>query len=165
MGLLETILVIVVLVLAAMLLIVAEICTPTFGVLIALALACMAGAVYLCYTLNDVVGIVATIAAIVGLPAYALAAVKIIPRTPLGRMLLLRRKVAKPGGGTPEAGGLGRLVGRTTKADTVLRPSGTVRIDGKRIVAQAESGMIEKGRDVKIVKATGTHVVVREVDS
>jgi len=146
-------------------LIVAEICTPMFGLLALLAVVCAGGGVYLCYTIDGVVGIVATVVALVGLPAYAVAAVRILPRTALGRALFLKRDAARRGEGTPEADELSRFVGKTTTAESVLRPSGTVRIDGKRIVAQAESGMIEKGQKVKVVRATGTNVVVRRVET
>jgi membrane-bound ClpP family serine protease len=165
MGVPETIVLIAVLVLAAMALIVAEICTPVFGMLAVLALGCAAAAVYLCYGLDGVLGIVATIVAIIGLPIYSVAAVKVIPKTPLGRRLALRRELARPGEGTPEASDLSRFVGRKTTAETILRPSGTVRIDGRRIVAQAESGVIEKGQAVRVIRAAGTHVVVRKAES
>jgi len=165
MGLTETILLIVVLVVVAMALIVVEICTPMFGLLAVLALGAVGWAVYLCYSINGVAGIVGTIVAIVALPVYSVAAVKIIPKTPLGRRLRLRRARVARGQGTPEASDLGKYVGRTTTARSILRPSGVVRLDGKRLVAQAESGLIEKGKTVKVIRATGTHVVVREVES
>ena len=53
-----TILLIVVLFLAAMALFLAEICTPMFGVLGVAGLACLAGMVYLCFTLSQVLGVV-----------------------------------------------------------------------------------------------------------
>ena len=165
MGLGGTVILIVVLALAAMALIATEICTPMFGLLAVLALGCAGVAVWLCFTINGVVGIVGTIVAILGLPVYSLAAVKYIPQTALGRAILLKREPVQQGEATPEADELARLVGRKTVADTVLRPSGMVRVDGRRIVAQAESGMIEKGQSVRIIKAGGNHVVVRRIDS
>ena len=48
-------------------------------------------------------------------------------------------------------------------AETTLRPSGAIRIDKKRVIATAETGFIEEGATVKIVKAVGMNVVVREV--
>jgi len=161
----ETILLIGVLAVAAMVLIVAEICTPTFGLLAVLAIACAGGAVYLCYTINGAVGLAAMIVAIIGLPVYSVLAVKTIPKTSLGRTLFLKRSAVAPGEGTPEADEMKRYVGRQTKTETVLRPSGTIRIDGKRIVAHAESGMIDRGRAVRVIEAAGTHVVVRQVES
>jgi len=163
MGLTETVLLIVVLAVAAMALIVVEICTPMFGLLALLAIGAAGWAVYLCYAINGVAGIVATIVALIGLPAFSIAAVKIIPKTALGSRLGLKRERVRAGEGTPEAASLSQYVGRTTNTESVLRPSGFVRIDGGRIVAQAESGMIGKGRSVKVIRATGTYVVVREV--
>ena len=165
MGLTETVVLVIVLVIATMVLIVAEICTPMFGLLAVLALACAGGAIYFCYTLNDALGLAALIAVIIGLPVYSVAAVKIIPRTSLGRTLFLKRNLVQPGEGTPEADELRQYVGRQTTTETVLRPSGTIRVDGRRIVAQAESGMIGKGRSVRVIEAAGTHVVVREIEA
>ena len=84
-----TLLLIVVLLLAAMALIVVEICTPTFGVLGLAALGCVGWAVYLAYTVNGVFGLVMVIAVVVCFPIYIIAAVKILPKTPLGNRLHL----------------------------------------------------------------------------
>lgn len=165
MGVAETVLLILALVVAAMLLIVVEICTPTFGLLGVLAIAAVGWAVYLCYTLNTVAGMAATIAAIILMPAYTVVAVKVLPKTVIGRKIGLRRRAVAAGEGTPEAEGLGRYVGRVIKAETLLRPSGFVRIDGKRVVAEAESGLIEKGQSVKVVRAGGASVTVRKVEA
>lgn len=161
---LADILLIIVLVLAAMVLIVTEICTPTFGLLGLVAIGCLAWAVYVCWNISNVLGIVAAIVAVVCMPIFIVIAVKIIPKTPLGRRLGLRKARSAPGEGTPEAEELQRLVGRETTAETLLRPSGTIRVDGRRIVAQSESGLIEKGTAVRIIQAAGTHVIVRKVE-
>ena len=165
MGLTETILLIAVLIVAAAALIVVEICTPAFGLLAVLAIGCVVWAVYLCYTISGLVGIVATIVGTIVLPAYAIAAVKIIPRTALGQRLGLKRGRARRGEGTPEADGLSKYIGRTTTAESTLRPSGMIRIEGRRVVAQAESGLVEKGQTVKVIRAAGSYVVVRKVDT
>lgn len=57
----------------------------------------------------------------------------------------------------PHAG----LLNRTGEAITPLRPSGTVRIDGKRYDVLTEGGLIERGQQVKVVKIDGTHIFVR----
>lgn len=160
-----TLILIIILLLAAMVLIVAEICTPIFGLLVMMAVGAVGWAVYLAYTIEPLFGLVMTIVGVVGLPIYIVAAVRIIPKTSLGKRIYLGRKRADPGEGTPEATALSSLVGRKTAAETDLRPSGTVRVDGKRIVAQAESGMIDKGAEVMIIRAAGTHVVVRVAEA
>ncbi len=159
------ILLIVVLLLAALLLFAAEVCTPTFGLLAVAALGCLAGAVYVCFTLSAVLGVVLIVALIFFLPAYWVVMVKYLPRTPIGRLLQLTAKAKRAGEGTPEAGTQETLVGRTAVAETILRPSGAIRVEGRRIIATAETGFIQKGATVKIIKAVGMNVVVREAKS
>lgn len=154
---------IIVLLVGALLLFAVEICTPTFGVLAVAALACLAGAVYLCFGVNPTFGIMMIVALVFIIPAYLWAAIKYLPKTPLGRILQLRAERKDPGEGTPDAAELESLVGRTAVAETTLRPSGAVRIDHRRIIASAETGFVEKGATVEIIKAVGMNVVVREV--
>jgi len=96
---------------------------------------------------------------------YQFGKSKTLPKTGLGRRMGLRREAVQAGEGTPEAEDLSRYIGRVTTAETLLRPSGFVRIDGNRIVAEAESGLIEKGRQVKVIRAGGTSVTVRKVEA
>ncbi|MCJ7543314.1 MAG: hypothetical protein MUP47_01910 [Phycisphaerae bacterium] len=160
-----TILLIVVLVLASAALIVMEICTPFFGLLTVLSAGCLVGAVAFCFRLSAETGVVAVVAALVGYPVFIIAAIRWIPRTRLGRRLVLSRGQAPPGEATPEADSLRALLGREGIAETPLRPSGAVRIDGRRIIASAESGLIEKGAAVKVVRIQGSDVVVRRIAS
>ena len=59
--------------------------------------------------------------------------------------------------------GLEKLIGAKGVAATDLRPVGKVKIGTQRIEARAESTMIDAGADVRVVSATGTEVVVREI--
>ena len=160
-----TIAMIIVLILLALLLIVVEICTPTFGLLGAVALGCLVWASWLAFGLAQVFGFVLAAMLVILAPLFTVWAIRVIPNTWLGRLLALRRERAAPGEGTPEAHGLADLVGKETVADTILRPSGTIHVAGRRIVAQAETGFIEKGAAIKILRAAGTHVIVREIES
>ncbi|QHE53008.1 nodulation protein NfeD [Pontibacillus sp. HMF3514] len=56
------------------------------------------------------------------------------------------------------------LIGLEGATLTPLRPSGTGIFDGERIDVVSEGGYISSGTQVKIVKAEGTRVVVRELD-
>jgi len=159
-----TILLILVLLVGALVLFAAEICTPTFGLLAVAAVGCLVGAVYLCFTISPVLGVVAIVALVFLIPAYLWAMIKYLPRTALGRILQLRAQSKDPGEGTPDATELDALLGRTAVAETTLRPSGAIRIDEKRVIATAETGFIKEGATVKIIKAVGMNVVVREVD-
>lgn len=154
---------ILVLLVGALVLFAAEICTPTFGLLAVAGVGCLVGAVYLCFTISPALGVVAVVALVFLIPAYLWAMIKYLPRTALGRILQLRAQSKDPGEGTPDATELEALLGRTAVAETTLRPSGAIRVDERRVIARAETGFIEKGATVKIIKAVGMNVVVREV--
>ena len=160
----STLILIIILYLAAMAFIVAEICTPSFGLLGVCSAGCMGWALYLCWQLSPLAGIILLIVTLVVMPFFIVKAVKTLPHTALGQTLYLFKKPVQPGQATPEADQLDRFVGRTTTAETILRPSGTIRIEGKRIVAQAESGMIDKDQQVKVISSAGNRVVVRKID-
>jgi len=161
----ETIAIIIALIFAALVLLLLEILTPSFGVLAAMAIAALAAAVYFGFTIHSTLGVVMILAMLVGIPVYLVYLVKVLPKTPLGRRLFLRNRKASPGEGTPEAVHLLALVGKTGTAETLLRPSGSVRIDGQRVDAIAESGMIEKDTPVKVIRARGTDVIVRVAET
>ncbi|MBA4535876.1 nodulation protein NfeD [Bacillus aquiflavi] len=55
------------------------------------------------------------------------------------------------------------LIGVEGHTLTDLRPSGTVIIDGERIDVVSEGGFIQKNTKVKVVKAEGSRIVVREI--
>lgn len=158
-----TVALILALLLVALVLFAAEVCTPTFGVLAVAGLGCLAGAVYLCFTLNPVFGLTVVVVLVFAIPAYLYVMIKYLPNTPIGRILQLRARKAEPGEGTPVAEAEQSLIGRTALAETILRPSGAIRIDGRRVHATAETGFIDKGTKVKVVGTVGMNVVVREV--
>ena len=158
-----TILLIIALLFCALLLFAVEICTPTFGVLALTGIACLGGMVYLCFDVNQVFGIVMIVVLAFAIPAYLWAMIKYLPKTPIGSILQLKARRREPGEGTPDAAELESLMGATAVAETPLRPSGAIRAGHKRIIATAEAGFIEKGATVKIIKAGGADVVVREV--
>lgn len=56
---------------------------------------------------------------------------------------------------------LAALVGSRGLAETSLRPVGTVRIEGRRIDALAESGIIDAGSPVEVVAAYDNQLKVR----
>lgn len=57
------------------------------------------------------------------------------------------------------------LIGLGGYALTALRPSGTVVIGDERIDVVSEGGFILKGAKIKVVKAEGSRIVVREVSN
>lgn len=155
---------IVALVIAGLVLLMLEILTPSFGLLAASAVAALCGAVWVCYTVDSRLAVVVLVVLLVGVPCYLVFMVRWLPTTALGQHLFLRRARHSEGEGVPDADELAAIVGRTGTAETLLRPSGAIRVDGKRIIALSESGIITKGQPVKVVRAGGSNVIVRKAD-
>lgn len=57
------------------------------------------------------------------------------------------------------------LIGLEGYALTALRPSGTVVLHDERIDVVSEGGYIAKGAKVKVIKAEGSRIVVREISN
>ncbi len=148
---------------AAMVLFLLEILTPSFGLFGAMGVLSLAGAVWQGFSLNSITGWAVMTGVVVVAPVYVVAMIKILPNTALGRHVFLAKAPDGIGEGTPEADKYDALVGKTGTAESVLRPSGAVRVDDMRVIATAESGMIDKGQAVKVVRASATNVIVRPV--
>jgi membrane-bound ClpP family serine protease len=156
---------VIVLLIATAVLLMMEILTPSFGVLAALSIMAGGGAVYFAFQIDYLVGLFVLLGILVATPFYLWFGVKVLPKSPIGRRLFLNAAPDAHNEATPDADELAELLGKAGVADTVLRPSGVVRIDGRRVNAAAERGMIERGRSVTVLRATGTEVIVRELDN
>ncbi len=141
-----------------------EVCTPSFGILASVGVCAIGGAIYYAFRINSVVGFLVLLGSLIGTPFYLYFMVRLLPNTPLGRRLFLKQAKDATRGATPEADELAELVGKTGVAESSLRPSGTIRIDGRRFVGMAEHEMIDKGEKIKVIKAGGTDVVVRRTE-
>ncbi|MBN2584268.1 MAG: hypothetical protein JXL80_14495 [Planctomycetes bacterium] len=154
-----------VLILAGLALLAIELLTPMFGLFLGMGLASLVGAVVLTFTnVSSAAGIIVALGLLVTVPVYLYLLPRTLPKLPFtARFFLAGAPTDTTGSGTPEAEGLKALVGKTGTAETVLRPSGAVRIDGRRLVATAESGMIDAGATVQVVRSSGMNLVVRVV--
>ena len=163
----STLVLIVLLVLAGMVLFLLEVITPMFGLLAGLGVAALAAAVWQGFAaVHATFGWLLLLALIALMPVYVVWLVKWLPHSPVGRRLFLRKNVrVEPGEGTPEADENRALVGKTGVAETMLRPSGAVRIDGQRVIALSESGTIAKGSKVTVIRAPGTNIIVRPAET
>ena len=142
------------------LLIAAEVFLPglilgTIGVL------CLAGSVAMVFAnYGPAAGLAATFVvgglALVGFVIWLF----VFPRTFIGRKIMLRK--SQPPDRTAIAHR--KLVGETGVALTPLRPSGTARIDGKRVDVTAVAEFLDEGVPVEVVAADGLRVVVRRKD-
>lgn len=94
---------------------------------------------------------------LVGLVIGVFCWLKFFPESRIAGRFISRRTVGELGVTKPE------LLHRTGVAITLLRPSGTAFINGKRVDVVTEGALIDQGASIKVVAVEGMRVVVREV--
>lgn len=94
---------------------------------------------------------------LVGLVIGIFCWLKFFPESRIAGRFISRRTVGELGVTKPE------LLHRTGVAITLLRPSGTAFINGKRVDVVTEGALIDQGASIKVVAVEGMRVVVREV--
>jgi membrane-bound ClpP family serine protease len=149
------------LVLTGFILLFLEIITPTFGVLAAAAVTAMCMVIWQCFSYGTIWGMVALISLLILVPVYLTVLVKLLPKTPLAGRLILKRARTGSADAVPDADELDELIGKTGIAETLLRPVGMVRIEGRRLSALAEGDLIDEGQPVHVVRVSGSDVIVR----
>jgi membrane-bound ClpP family serine protease len=151
------------LLLLAFLLVAAELFIPSHGVLTAFAVLAGAASVWLAYSHAPALGLGFGIVLLVATPFVFYMAIRIYPSTSVGKKVLLQNPVAASQGFEEETAQLEALVGRQGVALTLLRPAGSIDINGRRIDAMAESDMIPAGTPVEVLKVVGLKVIVKAV--
>jgi len=123
----------------------------------------MGVAIYICFkTEGAQTGWIVLLTASVLATIIVLLGFKFLPRSALGRVLILKQDVSKKGGFTAQADDSDSLMGKEGVAETDLRPSGIAIIDGKRIDVMADGEYVSRGTPVKIVEVASNRIMVRE---
>jgi len=152
----------VVLLILCAILLVFEIFIPSLGLLTATALLCLAGGIYIFFQISATVGWIGVWTAVVLIPVVWVIVYKLLPKTPIGRVLELK-KVEQAMGGIPDQEHLESLMGQSGIVLTPLRPVGMCELDGKKIVCVADTGYIEKQTQVKVIHVEGNKITVRKL--
>jgi membrane-bound serine protease (ClpP class) len=97
--------------------------------------------------------------AIIGGVSAALALFWYLPRTGVGRSMVLRTQAV----GSAAKPGLDLLLDREGTALTPLRPSGSVEIDDSAVDVVTDGKYVDAGTKVKVVRVEGSRVVVEPV--
>ena len=100
------------------------------------------------------------IALIISVAAFMLI-VSRLPSSKLWNKMVLRTS-SREEAGYVSAAQQSELVGKTGEVLTELRPSGTVRIDGRPVDVISEGAFIQKGAQVVVLSVNGSRIVVRE---
>ena len=140
---------------------VAEVFFVSFGVLFTLSGLSLFGAVFLAFQEGGAFGVSVLVGAAIGGPAAIWGAFRVLPKTPMGRALMLKGPATEDvtGGATdPDIDGLMDQRGMTL---SMLRPAGFARIAGRKVDVVTRGEMIGEGCEVRVVEVMGNRVVVR----
>jgi membrane-bound serine protease (ClpP class) len=144
-------------------LIVLELFIPSNGVLTIAAAACLIYGIVNCFLVSQWLGFVVTIITVTALPVFIVVMVRVWPDTWIGKRIAIRKaQKAMPGGSIPDVSKLDKLAGGVGETITDLRPVGVVMFGSDRVDCVAETGQIEKGLKVTVIRVEGVRVVVRE---
>ncbi len=146
--------------------VVAELFLPSHGILSICAAVFAIAAVVMMYRANEMAGILSAILVVLAAPFVLYAAIKIYPRTAMGKRVML----AGPDDATAtpfhaESSKLQELVGQRGITMTTLRPAGAVEIAGRRIDCISESHVIDPNTPVEVLQVIGLKVIVKAIDA
>jgi len=150
--------------LACAALLIAEVFVPSGGVLTVCALACVFGGGYIFYKHGTAACVGGVIVAIIMIPSVLVIAYKIFPKTKFGKGVILARPVREQGDAVPDSEQLKKLLGATGVVLTPLRPVGMCDFSGQRVECVAESGYVDKDKEVTVIDVESTQVTVRTVE-
>jgi membrane-bound ClpP family serine protease len=143
----------------ALILLVAELVVPSHGALGFLALLAAAGGVVLCYRINLLLGSGVFIGGLIASPFVWAAFIKLWPRTPVGRRMILPR--AEPS--APPTESIIVRIGDVGRTVSELRPIGICDFGGERVESVSEHGIIDEGSAVRVVAVHNRRPTVRAV--
>lgn len=140
-------------------LLVAEVALVSFGALSVASGIALISAVFLAFQESQAFGIAMLVGEAIAAPLVLTYAFRLLPKTRLGRAILLE---APAPGATPAASdpGIAPLLHKHGVTLSALRPAGFARIEGQRIDVVTRGEMLEEGCPVRVVDVSGNRVVV-----
>ena len=154
------------LLLAGLFLILAEVFIPSGGILGLLSAAALVGSLWFAYEEGWGAFTIFFSMELLVVPIAIAFGFHVLPKTPLGRRMILSgptpEQVAPRSERDQQQQSLLGQVGRTL---TSLRPSGLTEFDGRRVDTISEGVIIEPDTLVRVIDVEGYRVVVREINS
>jgi membrane-bound ClpP family serine protease len=148
-----------------LLLLVAEMFIPSWGLLFVLAIGALVGGVWIVFREDSSAGWVTLVALVVFVPILGSVLFHYWPKTPWGKRFIM---VASDEDATvasmPVNLDLEHLRGRTGRAISDLRPAGVADFDGRRVDVLTEGMMVAGGTWVRCIDVRAGRVIVRALD-
>jgi membrane-bound serine protease (ClpP class) len=142
----------------------AELFLPSHGLLGLFSGLFAVGGVVALFKASPTLGAISALSLIIIAPVTLYYAIKYYPSSPVGKRVILQAPTSEAAAAHAEqARQMQELVGKRGTAITLLRPAGTVEIDGRPIDSVSEGEIIDPGTKIEIVQVTGMRVVVKAV--
>ena len=148
-----------------------EVLVPSGGILGIIAVLCLGGSIAVAYGSSGLAAVIVGGVELVCVPVVIALGFKVLPRTRLGKQLILSppasdkyEHASDAPAGTTSTGPYEDLLHREGVVVTALRPSGTAEFDGRRISVVSNGEVIENNRRVRVVLVEGARVVVEAVN-
>ena len=151
----------VILQLAGVVVLIAEIILPSGGILTIIAAGLFGYSLYMVFAgISTFAGMVFVMADVVMLPFVLIIGIKLLAKSPV----TLKTNLSKDNGYSSQSEDLDALNGASGIAVTTLRPAGTALINNERVDVVSRGEFIEKGTQVEVIEVEGNQVIVRQAD-
>ncbi|MCK4840031.1 MAG: serine protease [Desulfobulbaceae bacterium] len=149
----------VILQLAGVLIIIAEIFLPSGGLLSLVAAGLFGYSLFIVFNdISTMAGTYFVLADLFIIPILVAVGLKILAHSPA----TLRNTLSSASGVVSQSPDLENFMGCEGKSVTDLHPGGTAIIDGQRVDVVSRGEYIEKNIDLVVVEVTGNQIIVRE---
>ncbi len=141
--------------------IIAEVILPSFGILTIVALGVFGYSLFMVFhDISKAAGFALLAADLVLIPVLVILGLKLLARSPV----TLRKTLSREEGVSSQPPELDSYIDMQGTAVTDLRPAGTAVIDGKRVDVVARGEYLEKDAAIIVTAVTGNQIIVRKKD-
>jgi membrane-bound serine protease (ClpP class) len=143
--------------------------TPGFGIIGILGLGALLGGIGLSLlgagaTWEAVLAAIGQVAlALLLAIVAALFLLRLLPRLPFGRRLVLEAGLPADAGYASAPESDRRWLGKRGTAASGLRPAGIAHLDGERVDVVSDGDLIEAGEPIEVIRVDGNRIVVRRL--
>jgi membrane-bound serine protease (ClpP class) len=146
--------------LAGVFVVIAEIVIPSAGLLAVLAAGLIGYSIYLVFTeISSSVGMAFIMVDIIAFPVVLMVGLKLLVKSPV----TLKTSLSRSDGFSSQSEELLAYNGKTGMAVTDLRPAGMAMIENKRVDVVSRGEYIEKGSAVVVLAIEGNRVMVKKI--
>ena len=139
--------------------IIAEVILPSFGILTIVALGVFGYSLFMVFQdISKAAGFALLAADLVLIPVLVILGLKLLARSPV----TLRKTLSREEGVSSQSPDLDSYIDMQGTTVTDLRPAGTAVIDGKRVDVVARGEYLEKDAAIIVTAVTGNQIIVRK---